>query len=62
MRGLNSGRLQFGVYEYDAASGELSKRGIKIRIQDQPLKVLAALLERWRDRQPRRDPAKDLAG
>ena len=46
MSGRYSGRLQFGVYEYDPASGELRKQGVRIRIQDQPLKVLIALLER----------------
>lgn len=43
------GKLQFGVFELDPGSGELRKHGIKIRIQDQPLKVLLALLERPRE-------------
>jgi eukaryotic-like serine/threonine-protein kinase len=38
-------RIRFGVYELDTQSGELRKAGIRIRLQDQPLKVLIALLE-----------------
>ena len=36
---------RFGVFELDARSGELRKAGTRIRIQDQPLKILMALLE-----------------
>jgi DNA-binding winged helix-turn-helix (wHTH) protein/tetratricopeptide (TPR) repeat protein len=38
-------RIRFGVYELDTQSGELRKAGMRIRLQDQPLKVLLALLE-----------------
>jgi Tol biopolymer transport system component/DNA-binding winged helix-turn-helix (wHTH) protein len=37
--------VQFGVFELDPASGELRKHGIRIRLQDQPLKLLQCLLE-----------------
>src|SRR5271166_787073 len=37
---------RFGVFELDRRSGELRKAGTRIRLQDQPLKVLTALLER----------------
>ena len=37
---------RFGVYEADLKSGELRKHGSKIRLQEQPFQVLAALLER----------------
>src|SRR4051812_30444636 len=40
------GPLQFGVFEVDLRSGELRKRGIKVRLQEQPFQVLAMLLER----------------
>src|SRR6478672_12026458 len=38
-------RIRFGVFELDTQSGELRKAGTRIRMQDQPLKVLIALLE-----------------
>jgi len=36
---------RFGVFELDARTGELRKAGTRIRLQDQPLKILMALLE-----------------
>jgi DNA-binding winged helix-turn-helix (wHTH) protein/tetratricopeptide (TPR) repeat protein len=39
-------RIRFGVFELDMRPGELRKSGSRIRLQDQPLKVLIALLER----------------
>ncbi len=36
---------RFGVFELDGRSGELRKAGTRIRLQDQPLKILLALLE-----------------
>jgi Tol biopolymer transport system component/DNA-binding winged helix-turn-helix (wHTH) protein len=39
-------RLQFGVFEADLKSGELRRSGVHIRLQSQPFKLLAALLER----------------
>src|SRR6266404_3286454 len=41
-----SGRLRFGVFEADLRAGELTKRGLRIRLQEQPFQVLAMLLER----------------
>jgi TolB-like protein/DNA-binding winged helix-turn-helix (wHTH) protein/Tfp pilus assembly protein PilF len=41
-----SGRLRFGVFEVDGRAGELTKRGLRIRLQEQPFQVLAMLLER----------------
>ena len=38
--------MKFGVFELDLVSGELFKHGIRIKIQGQPLQVLAALVER----------------
>jgi len=37
--------IRFGVFEVDLRSGELRKSGVKIRLQEQPLQVLAMLLE-----------------
>jgi TolB-like protein/DNA-binding winged helix-turn-helix (wHTH) protein/Tfp pilus assembly protein PilF len=39
-------RLSFGPYEADLHSGELRKRGTRIRLQSQPFQLLAMLLER----------------
>src|SRR5436309_349951 len=38
-------RVRFGLYEADLAAGELRKNGNRIRLQEQPFQVLAALLE-----------------
>src|SRR6266566_8375465 len=47
MAGVHSGRAttRFGVFEADFRAGELRKRGIKIKLQDQPLQILQMLLE-----------------
>jgi DNA-binding winged helix-turn-helix (wHTH) protein/Tol biopolymer transport system component len=39
------GRLSFGTFELDRESGELSKRGLPLRVQDKPLQLLLLLLE-----------------
>src|SRR5262249_13516941 len=39
------GRVQFGVFELDLQQVELRKQGVKVKLQDQPLKVLQLLLE-----------------
>ncbi len=38
--------VQFGVFQLDLKAGELHKRGVKMRLQQQPFKVLEFLLER----------------
>lgn len=38
--------VRFGVFEVDPRAGELRKRGVKLRLQEQPLALLLALLER----------------
>jgi TolB-like protein/DNA-binding winged helix-turn-helix (wHTH) protein/Flp pilus assembly protein TadD len=42
----SAGIVRFGRFEVDFRAGELLKNGRKIRLQDQPLQVLAMLLER----------------
>jgi TolB-like protein/Flp pilus assembly protein TadD len=37
--------LRFGVFEVDLGSGELRKSGSRIRLQEQPFRILTALLE-----------------
>src|SRR5262249_11134292 len=39
-------RLRFGVFDLDLRTGELRKRGLKVRLQEQPFQVLAVLLEK----------------
>ena len=38
--------IRFGLYELDLRAGQLTKRGHRIRLQEQPFQVLALLLER----------------
>jgi len=38
-------RVQFGLFEADLKSGELRRSGVRLRVQSQPFKLLAALLE-----------------
>jgi TolB-like protein len=42
----SSGIIGFGTFELNLSSGELRKRGLRIALQEQPLRVLVALLER----------------
>jgi DNA-binding winged helix-turn-helix (wHTH) protein len=37
--------FRFGVFELDLRAGELRKRGIRIKIQEQPIEILGLLLE-----------------
>jgi TolB-like protein/DNA-binding winged helix-turn-helix (wHTH) protein/Flp pilus assembly protein TadD len=39
-------RLRFGAFEADLRTGELTKRGARVRLQGQPFQVLATLLEK----------------
>src|SRR5437870_7639883 len=47
MAGVQSGRatIRFGVFEADFRAGELRKRGVKIKLQEQPLQILQMLLQ-----------------
>jgi DNA-binding winged helix-turn-helix (wHTH) protein len=38
--------IRFADFEVDLRRGELRRRGLRVRIQDQPFKVLLALLEK----------------
>ena len=38
--------LRFGSFEANVRAGELRKRGLKVRLQDQPFQILVMLLER----------------
>jgi len=43
---MPGGVVRFGPFEADLESGELRKGGLRIKVQGQPMRVLAALLER----------------
>ena len=43
---LTPGGARFGIFEIDLLSGELRKRGMKVKLHEQPFKVLAMLVER----------------
>ena len=38
-------RVQFGVFELDLQNAELRKLGVRVKLQEQPLKILQTLLE-----------------
>src|SRR5438045_5731870 len=38
--------LRFGVFEVDLRTGQLTKSGLRLRLQEQPFQVLAMLVER----------------
>ncbi len=38
--------VRFGVFELDLTARELRKRGVRVRLQDQPFRVLEALIEK----------------
>src|SRR5215467_12277586 len=38
-------RVQFGLFELDLQQAELRKNGVKVKLQEQPLKILQLLLE-----------------
>ena len=38
--------IRFGTFEVDSRTGELRKNGLQVRLQEQPLQILLALLER----------------
>ena len=43
------GPIRFGVFELDLAAAELRRNGARVKLQEQPFQVLAALLERPRE-------------
>ncbi len=45
--GLSSGQLfRFGVFEADVANMTLTRKGVRVKIQEQPFRILVLLLER----------------
>jgi TolB-like protein/DNA-binding winged helix-turn-helix (wHTH) protein/Flp pilus assembly protein TadD len=54
------GPLRFGVFELDLQAGQLRKHGLRVRLQEQPFKVLVMLLERHGDVVTREELQKKL--
>jgi DNA-binding winged helix-turn-helix (wHTH) protein/tetratricopeptide (TPR) repeat protein/TolB-like protein len=46
---------RFGLFEADIASGELLRKGTRVRLQDQPFRILTILLERAGEVVPREE-------
>lgn len=46
MAGATPRFVKFGIFELDLRAGELRKRGLKVKLQKQPVEILAMLLER----------------
>ena len=46
MESDSSNVVRFGVFEVDRRARELRKRGVRVRLQDQPFRVLETLLEK----------------
>ena len=44
--GRRSGTLEFGSFELNTQTGELLRNGVRVRLSEQPYRILAALLER----------------
>jgi DNA-binding winged helix-turn-helix (wHTH) protein/Tfp pilus assembly protein PilF len=44
--GSSLAKFEFGPFAVDAAAGELSRNGMRVRLQDQPFRLLLVLLER----------------
>lgn len=43
------GPIRFGIFEADLLAGELRRKGVRVKLQEQPFQILAALLERPRE-------------
>lgn len=55
-----SKRYRFGVFEADPATGELRRKGIRVKLNDQPFQLLLMLLERPGELITREEIAKSL--
>ena len=42
----STAQIRFGVFEVDLRAGELRRKGLQVKLQEQPLQVLAMLIER----------------
>ena len=42
---MRSAQIRFGVFEVDLRAGELRRKGLQVKLQEQPFQVLSMLLE-----------------
>lgn len=56
----SSGIVRFGVFQVDLRTGEMHKRGVKVRLQHQPFRVLEMLLARRGEVVPREELRQQL--
>jgi DNA-binding winged helix-turn-helix (wHTH) protein len=42
---IGQGDVRFGTFELDLRTGELRKGGFRVRLQEQPLRILALLVD-----------------
>jgi|SRR5579872_2924309 len=59
-RARTSRTVRFGIFEFDLRAGELRKQGRRIRLEGQPVQVLAKLLEQPGELVTREELRKDL--
>jgi DNA-binding winged helix-turn-helix (wHTH) protein len=52
--------FHFGLFGLDLRAGELRKRGIRVKLQEQPLQILALLIESAGEVVPREQIQKKL--
>ena len=43
---LGTQKIRFGLYEFDSASGQVFRQGQRVRLQEQPLRILHLLLQK----------------
>ena len=53
-------KKRFGVFEYDPQARELTKHGVRLKLQEQPVQILAALLEQAGQIVPREELQRGL--
>ena len=53
-------RYRFGVFEVDSSTGELRRKGMRVKLHAQPLQVLLMLLERPGDMLTREEMSREL--
>jgi TolB-like protein/DNA-binding winged helix-turn-helix (wHTH) protein/Flp pilus assembly protein TadD len=56
----SSGQIRFGAFEVDLRAGELRRKGLKVKLQEQPFQLLAILLEHRGDVVTREELQKTL--
>src|ERR1700745_3155461 len=53
-------RYRFGVFEADSTTGELRRKGVRIKLHSQPFQALVMLLERPGELLPREEISREL--